>query len=308
MGERRYCWTHYETLTLPKYDETVHGYLIFQLEVGEKKQVPHWQGYVELKKTMRYKAMFKSLGLGVEGKIIAARGTAEDNKRYCSDPKKRHPDWKGPPDYFEYGTPTKQGQRNDLKSAIETLRAKGIEAVKEEHASVYVRYWKGLEKLLEPKRMDNPRTGKPYVTWLYGPTGSGKTHYAEQFAKENKYDYYIYNRTFNGFWQRYNQQPVLIIDDMRMDTFKFDELLRILDRYQYLVNQKGGDIYINSPHVFITAPVAPEEMYPPESNEWNGEQLYRRIDCVIKVEPREVPISKPIRYVMKDGKLRRLDS
>lgn len=303
MGERRYCFTHYEVTTIPKFDEKLHNYLVFQLEVGEEKKIPHWQGYVELKKTMRYKAMFKSLGLGHEGKLIKSRGTAEENKIYCSDPKKRYPGVEG---FQEYGTPSVQGQRNDLKSAIETLRKEGIEAVKQQHASVYVRYWKGLEKLLEPKRMDNPRDSKPYVTWLYGPTGSGKTHYCEQFAREQKYEYYIYNKTFNGFWQRYNQQPVLIIDDMRIDTFKFDELLRILDRYQYLVNQKQGDIFINSPHIFITAPTAPEEMFAlANTSEFDVAQLTRRIDCIIKVEPREILVSKPIRYVMKDGKLRR---
>lgn len=154
--------------------------------------------------------------------------------------------------------------------------------------------------------MDNPRDSKPYVTWLYGPKGCGKTYYCEQFAREQKYEYYMYNPTFNGFWQRYNQQPVLIIDDMRINTFKFDELLRILDRYQYLVNQKQGDIFINSPHIFITAPSSPEEMFAlANTSEFDVDQLTRRIDCVIKVELRQIPVSKPIRYVMKDGKLRR---
>jgi hypothetical protein len=306
MGERRYCWTHYQVDTLPKYDETLHGYLIYQLEVGEEKKVPHWQGYVELKKTMRYKAMFKSLGLGHEGKIIKARGTAAENKAYCSDPKKRHPEWKVEPGFMEYGAPTVQGQRNDLKSAIDTLLKDGIDAVKQQHASVYVRYWKGLEKLIEPKRIDEPRANKPYVTWVYGPPGSGKSYHAEQFALENKYEYYIYNKSFNGFWQRYNQQKVLIIDDIRVDTFKFDELLRILDRYQYLINQKQGDRFINSPFIYITAPVPPETMFPSDDGEKDLRQLTRRIDCIIKVEPRDEPVSQPIRYSMKNGKLTRV--
>lgn len=304
MGERRYCWTHYQVDTLPKYDEKVHGYLIFQLEVGEEKKIPHWQGYVELKKTMRYKAMFKSMGLGQEGKIIKAKGTAAENKAYCSDPGKRHPEWKVEPGFMDYGAPTVQGARNDLKSAIDTLRKDGIQKVKDDHACVYVKYWKGLEKLLEPPRLDKPRAQKPFVHWIYGPTGSGKTHLAEAFSKEHKYEYYIYNKSFNGFWQRYNQQPVLIIDDMRPDTFRFDELLRILDRYQYLVNQKQGDIFINSPYIFITAPTAPEEMFAlANTPEFDYAQLLRRIDIITKAEPRSEPLPVPKRFLLRDGKL-----
>ena len=298
---RRYTWVSYDITSTPRFDPDVHHYLCYQREIGNEEKKIHWQGYVELKKPMRYGAMWASLGLNGQGKLLVSRGTWEDNKKYCSKEDTRFPG--ATPK--EFGTPCTQGSRNDLKDAIEVLQTKGMEELKLSHPHMYVRYWKGFEKLISELQRDELRKDKPFVHWIYGPTGSGKTHFAEQYANEHKFSYYIYNKSLNGFWQKYNQQPVLILDDFRADTFKFDELLRILDRYQYVINQKQGERWINSPYIFITAPVPPEEMFPngEQNKEWDQSQLLRRIDVISHCEPRNVPLPKPLRMKIKGGKL-----
>lgn len=169
---------------------------------------------------------------------------------------------------------------------------------------MYVKYHKGFEKLLEEPKKDEPRTCSPHVHWLYGPTGSGKTHFAVQFAESKGLKYYMYNPSLNGYWQKYNQEKVVIIDDLRDKTFKFDELLRVLDGYKHIINQKNGDRYINSPYIFITSPLSPKDMFPDKANsEWDSSQLLRRIDHVTYVPPRTLQPKVPVESKLVDGKL-----
>jgi len=51
----------------------------------------------------------------------------------------------------------------------------------------------------------------------------------------------------NGqWWDGYEQQECVVFDDMRKDTFKFHELLRLFDRYPLRIQVKGGYREFNS--------------------------------------------------------------
>lgn len=95
-----------------------------------------------------------------------------------------------------------------------------------------------------------------------------------------------------------------MFDDMRKDTFKLHELLRILDRYPLQVEYKGGSIPFNSPKIIITSCYHPAKMY--ETNE-NIQQLLRRIDNIIEFKclktshPPSVPVSPGIELSKVDS-------
>jgi hypothetical protein len=125
---------------------------------------------------------------------------------------------------------------------------------------------------------------KPTVRWLWGPTGSGKTRYAVEHADEN---YWISSdcQWFDG----YNGQTTAILDDLRASTYKFEFLLRLLDRYPVFVQVKGGFAVWKPEVIFITAPVRPEQVFVNhETGEtWDRiDQLLRRIDEILEF-PRE---------------------
>jgi len=129
---------------------------------------------------------------------------------------------------------------------------------------------KYAETLLKYK--EKGRTEKPKVLWYHGETGTGKT----RTAYEEHPDAYIKDNEHKWF-EGYDAHTTIIIDDMRYDTFKYNHLLRILDRYPNRLECKGGSRQNLAHTIIITAPQSPQEMFENKITENIG-QLLRRID------------------------------
>lgn len=118
----------------------------------------------------------------------------------------------------------------------------------------------------------------PEVLWFYGEAGSGKTRKAVQMGEERG-SYWISNGDLQWF-DGYDDQKVVILDDIRCSSCRFNFLLRLLDRYKVRVPIKGGFKEWNPETIIITAPGKPEEVFKNrETGEaWESiDQLIRRI-------------------------------
>lgn len=117
------------------------------------------------------------------------------------------------------------------------------------------------------------RTEKPEVIWIYGKAGKGKT--------ESVYDKHsdIYPKDETLWWDNYSQNEVILIDDFD-NGIPYRTLLRILDRYPYQGQIKGGYIHINSPYIYITCEFHPDHYW--ECNEYD--QVARRLTSVIEMK------------------------
>ena len=80
------------------------------------------------------------------------------------------------------------------------------------------------------------------------------------------------------WWDGYTNQDVILIDDFD-GKWPFRDLLRLLDRYPYQGQIKGGYVKINSPHIYITCEFPPADIYQP-GNELN--QIIRRLDIILQ--------------------------
>lgn len=121
------------------------------------------------------------------------------------------------------------------------------------------------------------RNWKPTVSWIYGPTGSGKTRMAIDKCGD---DYWISGKNLR-WWQGYDGHENVIIDDFRGDFCTFHELLRILDRYAYTVEVKGGSRQLLAKNIYITCPYHPKDVY---SSKEDVGQLLRRIDDIVHLK------------------------
>lgn len=75
-----------------------------------------------------------------------------------------------------------QGKRNDLLELVNSIKEKRtlVDAI-EDHPDTYIKYHNGVEKfrrLIKEKEMN--KREKPYVEWIWGTTGIGKSYYIEQ--------------------------------------------------------------------------------------------------------------------------------
>ena len=131
-------------------------------------------------------------------------------------------------------------------------------------------------KLMENyfKYHERKRDWKPVVKWYHGSTGSGKTRQAMIEAT----DPWISGR--DGRWyDGYDAHEDVIFDDVRGDFMKFHEWLRVLDRYPYTIEIKGGSRQFLAKRIWITSCYSPREMFKNKTDE-DINQLERRIDLI----------------------------
>lgn len=242
-------------------DASVVTYVVAGREVGESG-TPHLQGCITFTKPHRRSGVAKMIPnawLEPAKRLFHAR-------EYCK---------KQDPEPVEIDN-RKQGQRTDLEMVVATLQTGGMKAVVDEHPCMFVKFHGGLERL--EVRLQSPRDpGRPpQVWWIYGPTGSGKS----RFVHETEPDLWV---ALGGhkWWEGYTQQAAILIDDMRCNYAPFNELLKIIDRYPYTAERKGGSVQVNSPRIYITSQFPPHKVYNRENrNDEDIRQLYRRLGAV----------------------------
>lgn len=238
-------------------------YAVFQLERGESGTL-HVQGYCVAHKPKRIGG-WKAI-VGTRAHIESARGNAEQNRTYCT----KEPREDGP---FEFGTFPTPGLRTDIAAAVATVQeGASIAQIIERHPEEFVKYHKGL--LAVRLHCQPRRNWKTEVFWFYGPTGTGKSREAHE-----KYPDAYYKMPSNKWWDGYDGEDSVIIDDYRRDMCTFSELLRLFDRYPMSIESKGGSQQFLARTIVITTPKSPRDTWAGRTEE-DIQQLLRRIEHI----------------------------
>lgn len=249
---------NYSIEEMGKIDNIKCNYIIYGEEKGESG-TPHLQGYCELASARHLKSIKKDMP---RSHIELRRGTAKQASEYCKKEGK----------FKERGTISNQGARNDITAVYE--HAKNRMGMKE-----FLDTKPNFQdiRIFEIARVvyEIDRDFKPYVEWIYGETGTGKT----RFVVETEKDLWISGKNLR-WWSGYENQEAVLLDDFRKDFCTFHELLRILDRYPYTVEVKGGTRKLNSKRMYITSCFHPEEVYKTGED---VKQLLRRIDKITEL-------------------------
>ena len=269
MTSRHRCWciTINNWTTTDKFGLDVLfkkcNYGIYGEEIG-KKGTPHLQAYVHLANPLSLEALKKSIP---RGHFIVAAGSDEENQAYCS---------KDGVNIKEVGViSVGQGTRTDIKAIAALIKNQEItlEDLMFEYPDMYVKYSRSFEKMFNA--VMKPRDEPPQVFWRFGLAGTGKTRYViDTFGIEN-----IYIKDGTPWWDGYNQQKVILIDDFD-NTIPYRTLLRILDRYVYQGQVKGSYVQINSPFIYITCEHPPDRYW--KGNEFS--QVFRRLTSVKEIK------------------------
>lgn len=216
----------------------------------------HLQIYFRMKEAKTFTRIKKEFP---RAHIEVAKGDDMANKKYCSKEEV----------LIEEGTVKQQGKRNDIDTIREMVAdgqnmreilqvATSVQSVR--MAEIHMKYFEGK------------RNWKPLVKWYYGGTGVGKS----KRAYEESEDPYVALDTIK-WWEGYDGHKHVIIDDMRGDFAKFHQLLKLLDRYEYKVECKGGSRQFLAEQIIITSCYSPQQMFSCKTEEDLG-QLFRRID------------------------------
>lgn len=229
-------------------DSSLADLVVYQHEVGESG-TPHLQGLVVFKARTRLAGCKRFLDTAHWEPM---RGQLQQAIDYCTKEDTRDP-------LYEPITlghvESCQGRRSDLAEIKEKLDAGAKETeIADEHFGDWVRYHRSFR---EYKRMKvTPRDFKTEVTIVVGPTGTGKSTYAngvsapdDTFFKQN-----------SQWWDGYDGQETVVLDDF-YGWIKYDEMLRLMDRYPLLVQTKGGQTQFLAKRMIITSNAMPLAWY-----------------------------------------------
>lgn len=261
MNERhrnwQFTWHNYTDEDIEYLDNLETKYLQYEKKYDLKTGTPYLQGmlcWINAKSLSKTTKLLKNHHCKVVNSIQHKKYNEEDD------------------DVYEKGKlPNNQGKRSDLDEIGKMIKdKKTMSEIAEKYPSQVMRYHNGIEKVRN-YILSTDRTTKPDVFWYWGNKGSGKTHAAKKISN----NYYI--KKNNKWWNNYNFEDVIIIDDFEPCSYNYRELLLLLDENKYDGETKGGYVSINSGTIVITC----EE---PPYNFWEGNKLWqvlRRINEVI---------------------------
>lgn len=239
--------------------------MVADKEVG-KQGTPHLHVYIRLKTKKRLSAMKEMHG-------EAHWEPVKDRKAciaYCS---------KGE----TFVNKVTGYHHSDSAQALSLALSGGLAAVASEFPQIYLRHSRALAEYRR-LMLSAVQRQKPAVSWLWGPTGVGKSKMAREGREPNQI-YTQYGPNSKGaamWWDGYEGQERVIMDDFRPWWCPFSFLLALLDRYQMQVQVKGGFVNFVPLEIIITTTSEPATLFSgayrsPE----DIRQLERRIDSVV---------------------------
>ncbi len=176
------------------------------------------------------------------------KGTYTDSIKYCSKENKT----------TEHGKRPAQGQRADLVAIKKSLdEGKSVNDIAQDDNTFpqWCQYRKALTEYVSMKA--KPRSGMTKVIYVWGPTGTGKSHLAHTKGAQ------FVTYTKSGFIIGYDpaKGSVVCFDDFTGQELPRKVFLNLFDKYPLRVNIKGGDVEWNPTVVYITSNVDPQTLY-----------------------------------------------
>lgn len=240
-------------------------YVCYGVEVGETG-TPHLQGFWKTKEGMYLTGCKKVLPRAHFGVMRADNVSKAID--YCHK--------KGLPeevDLVEFGKrPQGAGHRSDLDALHEALRSGAThQEVSNDHFGLSLRYSKGLSTWFNLNER-TPVRSEPKIYWLWGPTGNGKSYRIQKALETKMEDVYCLSETTSGaWWDKYQGQTIVWMDDLRGAWMKMHMMLRILQSAPCQVSARGVGHWLMATTFFITTNASPQDLYE------ESDKLMRRV-------------------------------
>jgi len=249
----------------PTFDEIQMKYFVFGEEICPETQRLHYQCYVYFYNPKTWEQVVAYFKKKIHPSVRRCYGDPKENRAYCSKDDK----------YEEFGELPSQGKRTDLLCVKESImNGKTVDEITLEDPMMYHIYGRTLNRIEDIYRRKLFRTEMTLGYWLYGETGSGKSHRA--FKGYNPETHYLLIND-GGWWDGYTQQHTIIINDFR-GWITYDLLLCLIDKWPMFVRRRGREpLPFTSKRVIITSSLKPEEVYHNRDENDKIEQLQRRV-------------------------------
>lgn len=279
-------------------EETVRGIardtavqrFICQLEAAPDTGMLHVQGYVSFQHARRLSTVRHWAAVhGLKGAHLEPqRGTPTQAWEYCQKHETRV---LGP--FIHGDAPAGGGARADLKAFVADaakLRTGDLKLtdLQETHYSIEARHTKYFDRVVG--RSERQRDFSTLCAVFYGSSGTGKSRTARQFAEAHGLgDPYFLRlpetKTAQLFWERYEGQTVVIVDEMGPNKMTLSEFNSLVDSRPHLVNVKGSSAPFLSRLIVFTSNFHPDDWFVSKDGDDRLRQtVRRRINWLLEFE------------------------
>lgn len=226
-------------------------YMVYGKEIAPTTGTWHVQGYVYWSTLKSFAQVKRALPDGAH--ITLARGTAQQNKDYCT---------KEDTNFHERGdmpaAPQSGGQAANQQRWQAAWEAAEAGRTGEIPADIRLRYHSTLKRVREEALLEagkRPQT-EAQMEWFYGPSGTGKSRKAREENPE------AYLKMCNKWWDGYSGQKTVIIEDFDLAHKVLCHHLKIwADRYSFRAEVKGGSMEIRPEKLIITSNYHPRDIW-----------------------------------------------
>lgn len=273
-----FCFTYNNPTETPSEMESLLAhddvvYYIFQKELGASGTL-HYQGYIHMKKKHRTSWMCNTF---FKCHWEWARGSPEDNQKYCSKPDTRV---SGP--WTSGRLPKGRGERKDLEMCKDMLDDGATMAdLFAALPQVAFKYQKGIQVYRNLKKPKRDKTFKVRCELHYGPTRSGKTYHCV-YENGTEHDPWRPMISKDLWFDGYDMDKAVLFDDFggAKSHVALTHLLNILDNYVIQVAVKGMSCWFAPDMVLLTSNTHPSSWYKYEGREEEQRALAARFDQV----------------------------
>ena len=268
---KNYCFTFNNYPNTKLVDSVECKYIAYSKEVAPTTLTPHLQGYITFNNAKTLTAACAVLP-GCHLSIM--HGSIAQNDAYIN----------------KVSSMVERGEKpisNDNKGRAEQLRWQRSRDLAKEgkideiDADIFIRYYSTLKKI----RTDYQRKPDPVSTrcyWIYGPTGTGKSH-----AVENA-PFSVYKKTMDDlkWFDGYQGEDCIYLEDIDKYQVKWGGLIkRLADKWPMQASIKGSMQYIRPRIVCVTSNYRIDEIW---SDQQTVEPLQRRFVEILKTSKEEV--------------------
>lgn len=218
---------------------------------------------------------------------------------HLNDPQKYQHDWSevitNSKELNKYMLKSKISEELDINFYIDEISKGNIrefEYTSKIPVEIYSKYYTRIEKAFkfyyDNYSIDNNRNIT--VEFYHGNSGSGKTTYAKMKCVELNLSCCV-SSSSNDPMQDYKGEDVLILDDLRDENFKFDDILKILDNHtNSTVKSRYRNKKFIGKKIIITSTIPLHEWYKNERKYEEIHQLRRRIKLLLNFENEKINI------------------
>jgi len=269
-----FTWNNYP----PDYRSILDGisctYICAGEEVAPTSGTPHLQGFVAFSNRGKQLGGVRRVLPGCH--LTSAKGSAKQNRAYCSKTR----DCDDSPNLVFY-------ERGQLpldaadKGALEKVRYEDawnyakLGEIESIAADIRIRCYSALRRIERDYMPAMGRLDGPCGVWIHGLAGCGKTRTVMDTYPE------LYPKPRNIWWDGYQNEPVVLLDDVDVYDVKLGGLLKHwADAYPFIGEAKGTSRKIRPLKFFVTSQYRIEDIW---TDAPTREALNRRFVVIEKV-------------------------